>query len=272
MQCISHTVDGSIHTKSSTLQYGLLDQANISRRQVPTIWAGVVGTLRLWHWRGCVLTQFGQEHLCVVCEQIQSLGLVRKSNNCTNPVDIIKRGHFAIDGPTGACNPYFLWQIVLNNLEKIGIDGWISYNYLTTTTYNSCLTHGLHFTDLFKKFHSLLGKSKDHDNCDFGVIDILDDVFNHWYSITVYWNQPLICHTDRLCWCRFREFLHTLLSIFLVAAHHSHPVPPKLLKQFQHGLYLPLVTGHRTKEWWVEAFITELVAAGPKANLRWKGY
>lgn len=118
MQCISHAVDGSIHTKSSTLQYGFCHQTEISRRQGPTLWAGVVGTLKL----GCVLTQFVQEHFCVVSEQIQSLGLVCKSNNCTNLGDIFNRGHFAIDGPTCACNPY-TYQILLNNLETIRMNG-----------------------------------------------------------------------------------------------------------------------------------------------------
>lgn len=61
VQCLRHTVDGSIHTKSCALHCRLCHQANISRWQVPTLWAGIYGTVRCWHWRWCkyiLLTQF----------------------------------------------------------------------------------------------------------------------------------------------------------------------------------------------------------------------
>lgn len=63
-----------------------------------------------------LLTQFGEEFLHVVFEQIQGLHLVSKSNNCTDRLDIGERNQSTMDGPTCAGNPHTCY-IPPDNLE-----------------------------------------------------------------------------------------------------------------------------------------------------------
>lgn len=50
VQCLCYTVDGSIHTKSWSLHYRVLNKGDISRWQAPAEWAGIVRISILWWW------------------------------------------------------------------------------------------------------------------------------------------------------------------------------------------------------------------------------
>ena len=49
---------------------------------------------------------FAQQLLCVGCEQIQGVDLVRKSNDCTNGFDVGDRSYLIMDGPACAGDPH----------------------------------------------------------------------------------------------------------------------------------------------------------------------
>ena len=101
-------------------------------------------------------------------------------------------------------------------------------------------------------------------------MDIFNDGCDRWCGVSVDWNEALIGHADRHILCNFGKLLHTSLSILFFTAHYCHPVPVELLHKTCNGVHLPFVTGHRAEEWRVDKTVTEFVAGGAVANLRWE--
>lgn len=60
VQCLCYTVDGSIHPKGFALYHKVRHQANISRWQVPALWAWIGRIIGVLRQRACVCTLFTQ--------------------------------------------------------------------------------------------------------------------------------------------------------------------------------------------------------------------
>lgn len=97
-----------------------------------------------------------------------------------------------------------------------------------------------------------------HDGVHLGFQDVLHHVPHDLICASRdRGDDPLVGDADAVLWGLFRQALHALQAVVVVAAQEGDPLPVELNQELDHGRHLVLVTGNGAEERWIEELVAQ---------------